>query len=55
MRIAIKILPGMGRWQPAGLTEGSGPCRSRCTWPEHPDPSTILRMVPLPVPGRITL
>jgi hypothetical protein len=44
------ILPGTGRWQPAGLTEGAvvlKPRRVRRT------PSTVLRTVPLPVPGRI--
>jgi hypothetical protein len=39
------ILPVPGRWQAAGLTEGG------FTW--RITPSTILRMVPLPVPGRI--
>jgi SAM-dependent methyltransferase len=36
------ILPGTGRWQAAGLTEGSAP-----------PPSNLCSMVPLPVPGRI--
>jgi len=35
-----EFLPGTGRWQSAGLTEGA--------------PSTTLRAVPLPVPGRIS-
>ena len=39
-----KILPGTGRWQAKGLTEGVRHMR--------PAPSTMLRMVPLPVPGR---
>src|SRR5690606_31895538 len=48
-KIALQILPGRGRWQPAGLTEGV-PLRAL----RRPGaPSTILRMVPLPVPGRI--
>lgn len=34
-----KFLPGTGRWQSAGLTEGA--------------PSTKFHLVPLPVPGRI--
>jgi hypothetical protein len=41
-----KILPSMGRWQAAGLTEGV--CHLL-----HAR-STMLRMVPLPVPGRIS-
>ena len=44
----LKILPGTGRWQPAGLTEGSKPL----VMMHRPDPSTTLRAVPLPVPGR---
>ena len=40
------ILPGTGRWQPVGLTEGGLRL--------HAAPSTMLRMVPIPVPGRIT-
>jgi hypothetical protein len=46
--VPVEILPGTGRWQPAGLTEGilvQAPCVRRV-------PTTILRMVPLPVPGR---
>jgi hypothetical protein len=39
----MKILPGTGRWQSA-RTEGGADTAS--------GPSTILRMVPLPVPGR---
>ena len=38
------ILPGKGRWQPGGLTEGVRYLRA--------GPSTMLRTVPLPVPGR---
>jgi len=44
---AAKFLPGTGRWQPEGLTEGLHmPHRFSAS------PSTMLRMVPLPVPGR---
>ena len=41
----MDILPGTGRWQRNALTEGV----------LHPEatPSTMLRMVHLPVPGRI--
>jgi hypothetical protein len=49
----VKFLPGTGRWRAEGVTEGSEPLRNRSTWLDRPDPSTILRMVPLPVPGRI--
>jgi len=45
----LKILPGTGRWQPAGLTEGAHRGALQRLWA----PSTMLRMVPLPVPGRI--
>src|SRR5436190_5558975 len=38
------ILPGTGRWRAEGVTEGL-----RRRWGS---PSTMLRMVPLPVPGR---
>ncbi len=44
------ILPGKGRWQRVALTEGNRPTH-RSSYPRIP--STILRMVPLPVPGRI--
>ncbi len=44
------ILPRRGRWQRAALTEGTRP-NHHPVWPRIP--STILRMVPLPVPGRI--
>jgi hypothetical protein len=43
-----QILPGTGRWQPAGLTEGPKPLAMM----HRSGPSTMLRMVPLPVPGR---
>jgi hypothetical protein len=45
-----KILPGTGRWQRETLTEGTRPAQRRSV---SPIPSTILRMVPLPLPGRI--
>jgi hypothetical protein len=41
----MMILPRMGRCQHAVLTEGG--------FRRHDAPSTMLRMVPLPVPGRI--
>ena len=44
-----QFLPGTGRWQPAGLTEGDVPLAQH-VWGA---PSTALRAVPLPVPGRI--
>ena len=43
-----QILPGTGRWQAEGLTEG-GFGKGR-TLPHAP--ATMLRMVPLPVQGR---
>jgi hypothetical protein len=48
--MTMQFLPEPGRWQPAGLTEGNGPSSSILfgTYP-----STMLRMVPLPVSGRI--
>ena len=45
----FQILPGTGRWQREALTEGALHQRR----PLPPAPSTMLRMVPLPVPGRI--
>ena len=45
----IKFLPEPGRWQPEWLTEGN---RQRSYFLERGCPSTIIRMVPLPVPGR---
>ena len=50
MNIA-KILPGTGRWQREALTEGAR-LLVRTVWSP---PSPMLRMVPLPVPGRIEL
>jgi len=38
--VSRRILPGTGRWQPAGLTEGA------------PSTTRLRRAVPLPVPGR---
>jgi hypothetical protein len=49
MRGILQILPGTGRWQPEGLTEGLAPSRRG-----RGSPSTALRAVPLPVPGRIS-
>ncbi len=49
MPLLLSILPGTGRWQRGALTEGAlliAKCRRRA-------PSTALRVVPLPVPGRI--
>ena len=48
MAAGKKILPGTGRWQPLGLTEGRRLLAQR-VWRA---PSTTLRVVPLPVPGR---
>ncbi|NIJ19777.1 hypothetical protein FHS95_001446 [Sphingomonas naasensis] len=48
MSLAGKFLPGTGRWQRAALTEGGRHKR----FPVRHAPSTMLRMVPLPVPGR---
>jgi hypothetical protein len=45
----LSILPGAGRWQRKALTEGAGHGVIRLP---H-SPSTSLRLVPLPVPGRI--
>jgi hypothetical protein len=44
----IMILPGTGRWQSGGLTEGG----FRLARPPLHQPS-FARLVPLPVPGRI--
>ena len=49
MGASHSILPGTGRWQREALTEGAILAAHRL-WRA---PSTILRMVPLPVPGRI--
>jgi len=46
---AFQVLPGTGRWQREALTEGVLLLAQRL----RRAPSTILRMVPLPVPGRI--
>ena len=48
MRALNQFLPGTGRWQPGGLTEGALLLAQRLWTP----PSTALRAVPLPVPGR---
>ena len=48
MMNGMKILPGTGRWQSDGLTEGAILLhRAKLT-----TPSTALWAVPLPVPGR---
>jgi hypothetical protein len=47
----LSILPGTGRWQREALTEG-GRLPSRRAWLHAP--STVLRTVPLRVPGRIS-
>jgi len=44
-----QILPGTGRWQREALTEGVLLLARR----GRRAPSTVLRTVPLPVPGRI--
>ena len=44
------ILPYKGRWQGEALTEGG----FHIGCPLWRSPSTILRMVTLPVPGRVT-
>ena len=44
-----KILPGTGRWRAEGVTEGAHGGALQQLWA----PSTMFRMVPLPVPGRI--
>lgn len=46
-----KFLPGTGRWQREALTEGVLLLKRRCV---RRPPFTILRMVPLPMPGRIS-
>jgi len=47
----IRILPCKGRWQPAGLTEGSLDYGQRL---RHTSSTTSRWLaVPLPVPGRI--
>jgi hypothetical protein len=43
------ILSGTGRWRREAVTEGGFHTR-RAAWKT---PSTSLRLVPLPVPGRI--
>jgi len=49
--IAIKILPGTGRWQAPKATDGGGPVQppEACRGPSTTAPSAA---VPLPVPGR---
>lgn len=54
---AIRILPGTGRGtatpQAAGWSGTPPQARPPDDLPDPTCPSTILRMVPLPVPGRI--
>ena len=50
MMNGARILPGTGRWRPVGLTEGALRLELRVA---RQSPSTTLRAVPLPVPGRI--
>jgi len=45
---SAKILPGTGRWQPEGLTEGGA--RLALQW--APSTTSLRAAVPLPVPGR---
>ncbi len=47
-KASLLFLPARGEWQAAGLTEGG---LTGCL--QGHTPSTMLRMVPLPVPGRI--
>ena len=47
----IKFLPGTGRWQPEGLTEGAHLCAGARPW--APSTTPLRGAVPLPVPGRI--
>ena len=54
MRGFAKILPGTGRWQREALTEGAHLSVAIVLYGLWA-PSTMLRMVPLPVPGRISL
>jgi hypothetical protein len=44
------FLPGTGRWQPAGLTEGTLVPERQCG---GRIPTTVLWTVPLPVPRRL--
>jgi hypothetical protein len=46
--IAASFLPGTGMWRAEGVTEGLGAYHAS----SPPSPSTMLCMVPLPVPGR---
>jgi hypothetical protein len=53
----MEFLPGTGRWQSAGLTEGAGRqvLHPSTVYHASTGPSTTLQAVPLPVPGRIWL
>ena len=46
---APKFLPGTGRWQPEGLTEG---LRLSLQFSAGPSTNPLRGSVPLPVPGR---
>ncbi len=48
----VIILPGPGRWQPAGLTEGALD-QAHSFGPRGPSTTPLRVAVPLPVPGRI--
>ena len=51
---AAQILPGTGRGTTRRVVEGHSPLASVLTvTPTRPCPSTMLRMVPLPLQGRI--
>jgi hypothetical protein len=47
----IEILPGTGRGTMRSMVEGAGLLHNATRLPMPP--STVLRTVPLPVPGRI--
>ncbi len=46
----VDFLPGTGRWQTPQASDGGDPPLPQRLWRV---PTTMLRMVPLPVPGRI--
>ncbi len=52
MMSETKILPGTGRWQPTGLTEG-GLGQAHRLGRRAPSTTPLRVAVPLPVPGRI--
>ena len=51
MVVSAQILPGAGRWQREALAEGARLRAQACVCSRAP--TTTLRAVPLPVPGRI--